>query len=57
MNSVKSKSQTFKNQRFIQSGYKNIGLRNFQFVAKTQFLLTTDSKLKIKERFESVIQI
>ena len=54
MNSVKSTSQTLKYKRFIQSGDKNIWLRTFQFVAKAQFLWTTDSKLKIKEGFEPV---
>ena len=37
-------------------GCKDIGIRQSEFVAKTQFLWTTDSKLKIKLRFELAIK-
>ena len=36
MNSVKSKSQSLTYQRFTPSRRKNIGIRQFEFVAKTQ---------------------
>ena len=38
MNSVRSNSNSMKNQRFTPLGCKNIGVRKCNFVAKTQFL-------------------
>ena len=37
MNSVRSNNQSLKYQRFTPSGWKDIGTRKFQFVAKAQF--------------------
>ena len=41
MISVKSNSLNLKYKKFTQSGLKNIGIRNFEFVTKTQFLSET----------------
>ena len=38
MNSVKSNSLSLKYRRFTPSGCKDIEIRKFEFVAKTQFL-------------------
>ena len=38
MNSVRPKSLSLKYQRFTPSDFKEIGIRKFEFVAKTQFL-------------------
>ena len=38
MNSDKSNNLSFKYQKFEPSGCKEIGIRKFEFVAKTQFL-------------------
>ena len=38
MNSVRSKSLSFKNQKLKPSGYKDIGIRIFMFVAITQLI-------------------
>ena len=38
MNSVRLNNLSLKNQRFTPSGWKTIGIRKFEFVAKTQFL-------------------
>ena len=40
MNSVRLNNLSLKNQRFTPSGWKTIGIRKFEFVAKTQFLST-----------------
>ena len=39
MNSVRSNNVSLKYQRPTPSGCKDIGIRKFEFVAKTQFLL------------------
>ena len=41
MNSVQSNNLSFKWQMFTPSDLKNIGIRNFKFVSKTQFLCKT----------------
>ena len=41
MNSVRSNSLSLKYHRCTTSGCKNIGIRKFEFVAKTQFLLVS----------------
>ena len=38
MNSVRSNNLSLKNQRFTPSDCKDIGIRTFEFVAKTQFI-------------------
>ena len=38
MNTVRSNNLSLKNQRSTPSGFKDIGIRKFEFVAKTQFL-------------------
>ena len=38
MNSVRSNSLSLKYQGFSPSGCQDIGIRKFEFVAKTQFL-------------------
>ena len=38
MNSVRSKSQRLKYQRFTPHGFKDKEIRKFEFVEKTQFL-------------------
>ena len=38
MNSVISNSRSLKNQTFTPSGYKDLGIRTFKCVEKTQFL-------------------
>ena len=38
MNCVRSDNLSLKNQRCTQTGCKDIGILNFEFVAKTQFL-------------------
>ena len=50
MNSVRSNHLSLKYQRFTPSGYKDIGIRKFEFVAKTQFLL----KLKYVGFYDSL---
>ena len=40
MNYVRSNGSSLKYQRFASSGCKDIGIRQFEFVAKTQFLYT-----------------
>ena len=50
MKSVTSNNLILKDQRFPPSGYKDIGIRKFKFVAKTQFLLKViDKKLRTLE--------
>ena len=43
MNSGKSNRSSFKYQRFTPSGCKDIGIRKFEFVSKTQFLYNFDN--------------
>ena len=38
LNYARSNSLSLKYQKFTSSGYKDIGIRNFEFVAQTQFL-------------------
>ena len=38
MNSVRANSLSLKCQSFTPSGYKDIGIRTFEFVAKSEFL-------------------
>ena len=38
MSSFRSINQSLKYKRFTPSGIKNIGIRKFEFVAKSQFL-------------------
>ena len=38
MNYVRLSNASLKYQRFTPSGCRNIGIRQFEFVAKTQFL-------------------
>ena len=40
MISVLSNNLSLKYKKFTQSGYKDIEIRNFEFVTKTQFLYT-----------------
>ena len=42
MNSVRSKYSRLKHQRFMPSGCKNIGIRNFEYMTKTPFLYLVD---------------
>ena len=41
MNYVRSNKLSLKYQRCLPSGSKDIGIRKFEFVAKTQFLSKT----------------
>ena len=41
MNSDRSNKLSLKYQRFTLSGCRDIGIRKFEFVAKTQFLCST----------------
>ena len=41
INSVRSNNLSLKYQRFTRSGGEDIGIRKFEFVAKTQFLCIT----------------
>ena len=50
MNSVRSNSLSLKYQEFPPSGCQDIGIRKFDFVAKTQFLL---QKFDAKGRVEN----
>ena len=61
MNSVWSNSRSLKYQRFTRSGCKDIGIRKFEIVAKTQFLswcfMFAYVEVKIKEfNFLSLIR-
>jgi len=38
MNSVRSNNLSLKYQRFTPTGRKDLGIRKFEFVAKSQFL-------------------
>ena len=42
MNSVRSNNLSLKYQRFTPSDWKDIGIRKFDFVAKTQFIKIED---------------
>ena len=46
MNFCRSNNQSLKYQRFTPSGWKDLEIRKFEFVAKTQFLYQEGSKLK-----------
>ena len=46
MNSARSNSLSLKYHRFTPSSCKDIGIRIFEFVAKTQFLSERFSKIK-----------
>ena len=48
MNSVGSNSPSFKYQRFTPSSCQDIGIRTFEFVAKTQFLYSLVSRINKK---------
>ena len=44
MNFVGSNNLSLKKQRFIPSGYKDIGMRKFEVVAKNDFLKKLNGK-------------
>ena len=50
MNSVRSNSLSLKYHRFTPSGCKDIGITNFKFVARTQFLCFEEIKTISKNR-------
>ena len=54
---VRSNNLSLKYQRFTPLGYKDIGLRTFKFVAKTQFLWGLILDLSIKSNPVVYIQI
>ena len=59
MNSVRSKSLSLKYHRFTASGCKDIEIRKFEFVAKTQFLWIKSNKVHkvLKSKTEIIIFI
>jgi len=46
MNSVRSNNLSLKYQRVTTSGFKDIGVSIFKFVAKTQFLMLKRNKME-----------
>jgi len=58
MHFVKSNNLSLKHQRFTLSGYKDIGVRILEVVAKTQFLLCGNSrfsKVRLSRRIRTFI--
>ena len=51
MNSVGSNNVSLKYQRPTPFGCKDIGIRKFEFVAKTQFLYPRNIQLRFKMKF------
>ena len=59
MNSVRANSLSLKYHRFTASGCKDIEIRKFEFVAKTQFLWIKSNKVHkvLKSKTETIIFI
>ena len=52
MNSVRQNNLSLKYQTFDHEGFKEIEIRNFEFVAKTQFLSTVINRTRFSEELK-----
>ena len=55
MNSFRSKNLCLKYEKFTPSAGKDIEIRKFEFVAKTQFLITKTTFHLVLEKYASII--